>query len=180
MKAFIWIVSFFVFSFLNMLLGEATGFRVGAVLIYLLWYFSCRAMCNAWDRRKSARDAEKAKRNTLAAIRNEIPVNILNQCESMRGNYDLLKSELNYSVKNKDITRAQAKILLTEYARFRRPSSVVSYAAAPETTATRASSSGFCRICGEPLLQGSNYCRKCGAEVEAAPPSSQCHELREG
>ena len=173
MKAIIWIVSFVVFTFLNTLLGEAIGFRVGAVLFYLLWYYCCRAMCKAWDRHKNTKEAEKAQRNTFAAIRDEIPVSILKQCESMRGNYDLLKSELHYCVKNKDITRRQAKILLTEYSSFRRPSSVISSAAAPETAATRTLSPGFCRICGEPLLQGSIHCRKCGAEVKAAPPTSQ-------
>ena len=48
MKALIWILSCFIFSVLNVILGEITGIRVGSVLFYVIWYYSARAMCTAW------------------------------------------------------------------------------------------------------------------------------------
>lgn len=59
MKAFIWISSCLVFSVLNVILGEATGFRIGSVLFYLIWFYSARAMCKAWDKHVIAKKAEK-------------------------------------------------------------------------------------------------------------------------
>ena len=94
MKAFIWISSCLVFSVLNVILGEATGFRIGSVLFYLIWFYSARAMCKAWDKHVIAKKAEKVGISPFAYIKGEIPEAVLTSCEQSRGNYDKLKEEL--------------------------------------------------------------------------------------
>ena len=73
MKALIWIVSFLVFTVLNVIFGYAAGFRVGYVLLYAIWYYSARAMCKAWDKHRIAKKAEKAGVRPFENIKDEIP-----------------------------------------------------------------------------------------------------------
>ena len=77
MKALIWILSCFIFSVLNVILGEITGIRVGSVLFYVIWYYSARAMCKAWDKHRITKKAEKAGVSAFAQIKSEIPTAVL-------------------------------------------------------------------------------------------------------
>lgn len=165
MKVFIWISSCLVFSVLNVILGEITGFRIGSVLFYIIWFYSARAMCKAWDKHRITKKAEKANISPFEYIKGEIPKEILVNCEENRGSYDRLKEELKDYAKEKQITRAYADILLDEY--MNSPKIAVKEAI-PITNAEKCITSEqaqFCRKCGEKLLDGSRFCRKCGTEV---------------
>ena len=59
MKVLIWVVCLFVASFFNVLLGEATGFRIGYILMYIGVSFVARKLCRLWDEHKEAKQAEK-------------------------------------------------------------------------------------------------------------------------
>lgn len=173
MKALIWILSFIIFSILNVLLGYATGIKVGSVLFYIIWFYSCKAMCKAWDKHKIEKKAAKAGVSAFESIKAEIPVFVMNHCEDTRGNYDLLKSDLKDYAKNGNITRAQADILLDEYMHSRKKAPIVSQVP-PKVDPQKeneppAAETLYCRICGEKLLKESKFCRKCGTEVVDIP-----------
>lgn len=184
MKALIWISSFIVFSILNILLGYATGIKVGSVLFYIIWFYSCKAMCKAWDKHKIEKKAAKAGVSSFESIKAEIPAFVMSHCEDIRGNYDLLKSDLKDYAKSGNITRAQADILLDEYMHSRKkvpvaaqvppvvvPTKVDSPNGMPPKMDASTSTEGvlYCRICGEKLLKESKFCRKCGTEVVEIP-----------
>lgn len=115
MKALIWILSLFVFTVLNTILGAATGFRAGSVLLYLIWFYSAQAMCNAWDKSRISKNAEKAGMRPFEYIKTQIPETVLERCEENRGDYDSLKRIVTAYTKEKLISRAYADILLEEY-----------------------------------------------------------------
>lgn len=169
MKAFIWISSCLVFSVLNVILGEATGFRIGSVLFYLIWFYSARAMCKAWDKHVIAKKAEKVGISPFAYIKGEIPKAVLTSCEQSRGNYDKLKEELKDYAKDKQITRAYADILLDEYMNPRKSELLKPVTSADVEKVVTADRIRFCRKCGEKLIDGSKFCRKCGTEVVEMP-----------
>ncbi len=70
MKFLIWFVCLFVASFINVLLGETTGFRVGYFLMYLGVSFVAKKLCGLWDERKKAKQAKK--NDTVSVIKQEI------------------------------------------------------------------------------------------------------------
>ena len=49
MKVLIWIGTLFVATLLNVLLGEAIGFRAGGLLLYDVVYFVAKKLCDMWD-----------------------------------------------------------------------------------------------------------------------------------
>ena len=169
MKVLIWFSSFLIFTFLNVLLGYATGVRAGSVLFYCVWFYSARAMCKAWDKHRIAKKAEKAGVCSFEYIKGEVPEIVLANCEENRGNYDRLKENLRRYAKEDQITRAYADILLDEYKNIPKPA--VKQPVSVNETETRqpADSVRFCRKCGEKLIEGSKFCRKCGTEVVEIP-----------
>ena len=63
MKGLIWFGCFFVATILNAILGVATGFRVGYLLVYLAVSFVAKKLCNKWDdhREEAVLEREKAE-----------------------------------------------------------------------------------------------------------------------
>ena len=168
MKALIWILSCFIFSILNVILGEITGIRVGSVLFYVIWYYSARAMCKAWDKHRIIKKAEKAGVSAFAQIKSEIPTAVLADCETSRGKYDELKEKLKGYAKEKQISRASADIILDEYMHARKVVTEEPVITTAEKN-VKADQIRFCRKCGEKLIDGSRFCRKCGTEVVEMP-----------
>lgn len=115
MKALIWILSFFVITFLNLLLGYAAGFRMGSILLCVVWYLTARALCNKWDRYKISKNADKSGVTPFEFIKEYLPVDMLNHCETIRGKEDELKSYLKQCSKERKITRAYGDIICQEY-----------------------------------------------------------------
>ncbi len=52
MKVLICLLTFLVATFLNALLGYATGIKVGYLLFYIAVYFVAKKLCQMWDQRK--------------------------------------------------------------------------------------------------------------------------------
>ena len=53
MKIFIWCLTFLVATIFNVLLGYATGWKVGYFLFYTLVYFVASRLCRIWDTHKA-------------------------------------------------------------------------------------------------------------------------------
>lgn len=53
MKIFIWCLTFLVATTFNVLLGYATGWKVGYFLFYTLVYFVASRLCRIWDTHKA-------------------------------------------------------------------------------------------------------------------------------
>ena len=49
MKVLIWILTFFIGTVINTLIGYATGVRAGGVLLYIVEYFIAKKLCEKWD-----------------------------------------------------------------------------------------------------------------------------------
>lgn len=165
MKVLIWTLSFVVFTVLNVILGYASGFRIGSILFYFIWFYSARGMCKAWDKHRIAKKAEKAGISSFEYIKAEIPEMVLANCEENRGSYDSLKENLKGYAKEDQITRAYADILLDEYKnalKLEEIKYVVEDKAEKEVATEQI---GFCRKCGEKIIDGSKFCRLCGTEV---------------
>ena len=168
MKVLIWILNFIVISILNLICAYITGFKLGTILFYIIYFFISRAMCRAWDEHriklKSVKPQVAEQKGkilaTLDSVKEDIPTFVMSHCEENRGNYSLLKSDLRYYVKCGYITREQANILLEEYLRARECSEENH-----KKSEAQANQISFCRICGEKLISGSKFCRKCGTEI---------------
>ena len=166
MKVLIWLLSFFVISIFNLLLGYATGFVMGGILLYFVWYFSARSLCKSWDKYKISKKAEKTGVTSFEIIKEDISVKILNHCETIRCNEEKLKSYLKQCSKDGKITRAHADIICQEYNRPapKQEPSIIVNKKIDECDKIR-----FCRKCGEELIDNSKFCRKCGTEVVEVP-----------
>ena len=164
MKVLIWVLSLFVFTLLNMVLGEIVGVRLGGVLLYLVWYYSARAMSKAWEKSRINKKAEKCGVSAFAYIKSQIPEEVLVECDKNRGNDEALKVKIKQHVKAKQISRAYADILLDEYMQ---PEKTVEKEPAVANAVNKDTTDKvrFCRKCGEKLIDGSRFCRKCGTEV---------------
>ncbi len=111
MKVLIWILSFFVITILNLLFGYATGFMMGGILFYIVWYFIARSLCKSWDKYKISKKAEKSGVTSFEFIRENINIDILKHCETIRCDEEELKSYLKQCSKDGKITRAYADII---------------------------------------------------------------------
>lgn len=59
MKILIWIGCVLVVSFLNTLLGYATGYKAGYGLTFLAAFFSAKKLCGKWDEHKTSKEQRK-------------------------------------------------------------------------------------------------------------------------
>lgn len=64
MKVLIWVLTFFIGSILNTLIGYAIGIRAGAVLLYIAEYFIAKNLCKKWDEHKIAKEYSAAVRSS--------------------------------------------------------------------------------------------------------------------
>ena len=67
MKALIWIGCFLGYTFLNLLLGEATGFRAGWLIFYAAWFYTSKGLCKALDDRREQKRLDKEWRERQAS-----------------------------------------------------------------------------------------------------------------
>ena len=152
MKVLIWILTFFVGTLLNTLLGYATGIKAGAVLLYIAEFFVARKLCEKWD--------ERQKDNTEKITKQDN--NKLEKCDMC----DQLSDNL-----------VSVKIVDSMGTRYRNlcPSCVSKYNAKPIGNKDDQNNSSaqkserkpmYCRICGTKLITNSLFCSKCGTKVE--------------
>ena len=59
MKVLIWIGWFLIYTFVNTLIGSATGFRFGWLIFYLAWFYTSRACCRALDEKRDRKRVER-------------------------------------------------------------------------------------------------------------------------
>ena len=59
MKILIWVGCIFVASFLNTLIGYATDYKIGGVLVFLAVFFSAKKLCGKWDEHKNSKEQRK-------------------------------------------------------------------------------------------------------------------------
>ena len=58
MKALIWILTITLGTFLNAIIGYATGIQAGAILLYLVECYIARKLCKKWDEKKENKQQE--------------------------------------------------------------------------------------------------------------------------
>ena len=117
MKVIIWISSFFVITVLNVILGYATGFRAGYVIVYLLWFFISKTLCRKWDTHKLVKAATKNGFTPYEYIEEGIPESVKDYCENVKGNEEELRKYLKNCKKKKMILDEFYDIILKEYMR---------------------------------------------------------------
>lgn len=59
MKALIWFGCLLAATIVNTLLGQATGFQAGYLIVYLVVAFAAKKLCAKWDERKAQNTTEK-------------------------------------------------------------------------------------------------------------------------
>ena len=52
MKFIIWVLTFFIGTIINTLLGYALGIEAGAVLLYIAEFYIAKKLCEKWDEHK--------------------------------------------------------------------------------------------------------------------------------
>ena len=115
MKVIIWVSSFFVITVLNVILGYATGFRAGFLVVYLLWFFFAKTLCRKWDTHKLVKAAAKNGVTPYEYIEEGIPESVKVYCENVKGNEEELRKYLKKCVKQKTILDEFYDIILKEY-----------------------------------------------------------------
>lgn len=124
MKALIWIGGLLLLNLLNILLGYATGFRLGNVLIFLLWSFLAAFLCRLWNKhlyKKSASTiASKAATEGLSVeeyLQKDIPEKCIEMCDFYidNGSYEELKTYLSTCLEDGNISKEAYKFLINKY-----------------------------------------------------------------
>jgi len=125
-------------------------------LLYLLAWFGAGRTWRAWEQRSILKEAQKVGKTPFEYIAKDIPENVVEYCNSVRGNAVEVEDYLKACVKNKSITDLEFRILFEEF-KTTRPLSVENH----EKPIL------FCRECGTKLLENSSFCQKCGTKVIA-------------
>lgn len=159
MKVLIWISTLFIITLLNVILGEATGFRAGTLVIYFFWFWLAKKLCSLWDKNRIGKKAEKEGLSSFEYIKKEIPTDVLTHSESNRCNEEELKSYYKACVKEGKINKVHSYILIDEFMSPRRTT------VAEVNNIPNEDKVVFCRKCGTKLLERSQFCSKCGTEV---------------
>lgn len=115
MKVLIWFLTFLAISTVNVLLGYATGFTAGFLIIYLLWFHISKKLCQKWDTHVLVREANKKGLTPYEYIKEAIPQSVKDECEEYRADKDVLSFYLKQCIKQKLIASEHYSILLEEY-----------------------------------------------------------------
>ena len=161
MKVLIWILTIFIGTLLNNLIGQATGIKAGAMLLYLGEFFIARMLCEKWDEHLAkkasrergdiadvAQDVQPSLNKTMLGTSNDYRDNEIVQ-ESV-----LPEKNIFYNIKPKKIA------INSKYGL------IIFYADATSTTGVPMNYVGFCPQCGAAYGKDSECCDKCGTRLK--------------
>lgn len=97
-KVLIWIGCFFVATVLNVLLGYATGIKVGYFIFYLAVYFVAKKLCEKWEQHKNKDDT--------------------NSCSGEHDNYVQIQTEQENKFDSADVVESEGSVRDTNQIRF--------------------------------------------------------------
>ena len=117
MKALIWISTLIVLNLINLGAMNSGGPGISNIILLPLWWLISFTLCRKWDGHKTSNEAEEKGMTPFELIRSEIPQDILEQCEEVRGDENLLKFVLKDYKRKGWISHAYADILFQEYMR---------------------------------------------------------------
>lgn len=167
MKVLIWILTFFIGTVINTLIGYATGIRAGGVLLYIVEYFIAKKLCESWDENHPTETSDttegSSSLNTATADTDPSTRFVCKKC----GNYStgwyqtcphcgaVGAMEKNTAVAEPSLDNLPADQL------------TASSESEPEESVPLKPSSAimFCRECGTKLLPDALFCPECGAKI---------------
>ncbi len=176
MKALIWIGCFFVYTFLNEILGLAIGFRLGYFFTLIIPFAVAKKLCAKWDAHIIREKAKKRGVTPFEFFKAELPPIVINGCEASRGDKEALKQFLKRRLERSEVSKGQVIILMEEYMK---PKTAVNIQSSkPEEQSSPPIR--LCEKCGEKLLENSKFCRKCGEQVNATYTSAATTNKSQG
>lgn len=147
MKVVFLVIVAFVGTFLNYLLGEWLGFRLGPLILYPILYFSAEAIWRVWKNRKYQKADGSYDR--YEQIKDVISDDILDCCASYCNDPRAMTAFLDRCVNEKVVSTVSREIILEHY--FGK--------AQPDLR------HDCCPYCGTKRLPASRFCSKCGAQL---------------
>lgn len=116
MKIAIWIASLFGLEFANLLIFGLLGldFKLGSIVILVIWFFLARWLCRKWDARQLQKTANSGEITGRDAIK-KLPGTYLKELESAKGNKDQVSALVNEYVKRGFIARAHSQQVIDMY-----------------------------------------------------------------
>ena len=163
MKVIIWILTLFVGSLVNILIGNALGIRAGALLLYIGECFIARKLCGKWDDHV-AKKASYKHEPVDESSNNAIDSNISNITKQIVTNNHSENNSIPERVLSEEKTirndNTAKSIIDSEYG------PIVFYADASPSNKMAIHYVGFCKQCGAAFGKDSIYCDKCGAKIE--------------
>lgn len=157
MKVLIWILTTVVFVSLNTLLGVATGFKLGYLLILIpIWYIA-KKLCGKWD--------EHTRKKVFLRMQGESSRTMSQQQTAMPGSaqWQCSCGKLHYRYESACICgKSRIDILLAK-----EPPKIVSEEKTAPTEADEPTPDiiSFCRKCGCKLLDDAVFCNRCGTQI---------------
>lgn len=155
MKAVIWIVGIFVISFIHVTVfnNQPIGL-LPTLIIYGAWFALLRYLCRLWDKHKLSKDEEinqaasGADETQMLSDEGTVPV-VKKQCTDVA-----IESEDNLGYEPsptvfQEQPNAPVPVIKDE----------------TESRSQNATPILFCRKCGFKLLEGSEYCSRCGTPI---------------
>jgi hypothetical protein len=116
MKIVIWIASLFGLEFANLLIAELLNlnFKLGSVVILIIWFFLARWLCSKWDARQLQKSAKGGEITIRDAIR-DLPGTYLKELEAAKGDKAKVSALVTEYVKRGFIARAHSQQVIDMY-----------------------------------------------------------------
>ena len=118
MKVLIWVGTGFIITLLNSMLWKPLGFKLGWLLLYIVWFIVARILCNKLDAYRISKISAKAASEgttTREYIYKDISQDCIEMCEFYRGQPTLLETYLSGCLKNGAISNDAYIYLFEEY-----------------------------------------------------------------
>ena len=160
MKVIIWILTLFIGSFVNILIGNALGIRAGALLLYIGEYFIARKLCEKWDdhvAQKASRKRESVNESPNNAIESDDSKQMVDNNHSEYNSIPERALPEERTIRNDNTAKS---VIDSEYG------PIVFYSDASSTNKMPIHYVGFCKQCGAAFGKDSICCDKCGAKIE--------------
>ena len=159
MKVLIWVLTLFFGALINNMIGEATGIKAGALVLFIAEGYLARKLCEKWDDHLAEKAARK--REMANDSKNAITVSDDSELTANSDRYETATvQERMLPEKNTSSNAKSEKIAINS-----KYGPIVFCADASSTNGVPINYVGFCPQCGAAYGKDSICCDKCGTRL---------------
>lgn len=167
MKVLIWILTFFIGTVINTLIGYATGVRAGGVLLYIVEYFIAKKLCEKWDESHPSEtsDTTDGSSSLNTAIEDTDPSKrfVCKKCGNYSSGWYQTCPHCS-AVGTMEKTTVVAETSMDDLP----PEQLAASSESEQEKSIPLNTNStimFCRECGTKLLPDALFCPECGAKI---------------